>query len=169
MFFWGCDVQHSAGNLLVRRGMERVARESAKGEGTSRYRIAHCDGVVELHGFCAGWYPENSAGMGAIFIRERERVGAVRGGCPLTPGRYESERLVAESPDALLGICRPLLEWVAEYERWVRHECSAEYRDECWRRTRSLPARRRWLAPESGLAWLESFLQNPAAARRARA
>ena len=68
MYYWGQDVQHAEGNLLVRYGMTRVPKETPK--GTSRYRQYWGGGWIELHGFCAGWYgPER----GVVFDRARDR------------------------------------------------------------------------------------------------
>jgi hypothetical protein len=118
MFFWGCDAQ-SGGNLLVRLGGQRLAREHSCGEGSSRYRWRWEDGTVELHSFCAGWYPDDPTAAGAVFIRGRERFFDCAGGQPLEPGHYDEGRFLHANADEMLALLRPLLSWLADYERRV--------------------------------------------------
>ena len=56
MFFWGRDVM-AGGNLLTAHGFMKLPSLGLK--GTSCYRLDYHDGVIELHGACAGWYPHN--------------------------------------------------------------------------------------------------------------
>ena len=53
MFFWGRDVVHPDGNLLVRQGFSKSP--SAGLQGTSCYGLDWQGGRIELHGACAGW------------------------------------------------------------------------------------------------------------------
>ena len=90
MYFWGYDARRRDGNLLVKCGMQRIAQERAeKSEGTSRYRTEWEGGVVELHGFCAGWYPQRSDTRGVVFIRHRGQLDLCDGAEPVTPGAYQ--------------------------------------------------------------------------------
>ena len=166
MFFWGCDAAHPEGNLLVQFGLTRIARCHSGGEGSSRYRINWRGGTVELHSFCAGWYPQS--GEGAVYIRHRERLYACSSKEPLTPGAYESEYHAASPPDAMLGTCRPLLEWVSEYESWVSAHTAEGYRHKCWMRLLSHMGGRPWLPPEKAHEWLQSFLADPGSTPRAK-
>lgn len=168
MFFWGCDARHPAGNLLVRIGLERRPRADSGGEGSSRYRAAWRGGVIELHGFCAGWYPAAGSGPGVVFIRHRGRLGLVQPGEPLTPGRYESGRMTGAAPDDVMAACRPLLEWIVQAEHRATAEVGAAHRAACWRLRRSLPAEGRWLEPTEAVAWFEAFIRDPANTPRAR-
>ena len=122
MFFWGCDAQ-SGGNLLLRLGGQRLAREHACGEGSSRWRWQ--DGTVELHSFCAGWYPDDPSAAGAVFIRGRERFFDCAGGQPLAPGHYDEGRFLHANADEMLAMLRPLLAWLADYEQRIEAAMSA--------------------------------------------
>lgn len=166
MFFWGCDAGHRDGNLLVRFGLTRIARRESGGEGSSRYRMDWRDGTVELHSFCAGWYPR--FGDGVVFIRSRERLFSFSGAEPLTPGFYEEERQRASTADAMLHNCRPLVEWVAEYEFWVQTNTAKDYRHKCWMRLLSRKGGKPWLPPEEAAQWREYFVTDPGSTPRAR-
>lgn len=164
MIFWGQDVKHPGGNLLVRAGMTRIARERVGQEGSSRYRQEWQGGVIEIHGFCAGWYP--AEGEGVIFIRNRQRLLGVRGGMPTVPGAYEG--LKAPSPDALLAGVRPLVQWWIAYEERVAAVTPPAYREACWQRARRLAKARAWLPPAEVVPWLRRFLDDPQRVDRTR-
>lgn len=166
MFFWGCDARHREGNLLVRFGMTRLGREENTGEGSSRYRMDWRDGTVEVHSFCAGWYPRFDEGV--VFIRNRERLYSCSGDEPLTPGAYEEERHTALNADAMLNLSRPLVEWVSEYESWVHAQTTSGYRQKCWMKLLSRMGGKPWLPPEQAETWRRSFVQDPASTPRAR-
>lgn len=168
MFFWGCDARHPGGNLLGRHGLTRLPRAATGGEGSSRYRAPWEGGTVELHGFCAGWYPHDDAAPGVLFIRHRGRLVLTRGPEPLTPGRYEADRLASADPDAVTAAVAPLLRWLVAYERRIAEEPGPAYRHACWRLRRQLPSEPRWLAPDEALAWFERYLADPATTPRAR-
>ncbi len=166
MYFWGCDVRHPSGNLLAQVGMERIARPSAEGEGTSRYQMPWQNGVVELHGFCAGWY--SSEADGALYIRGRNALTRCRGGAPLTPGQYEPERLAPATREELLMLVRPLIDWVVAYEEWAEQAAGAAHRARCWAALHTLRRGQPWLAPAQAREWLHTFLHHPEATPRPR-
>ncbi len=166
MFFWGCDASHRGGNLLTRFGMRRLARRETSSEGSSRYRMVWRDGTVELHSFCAGWY--SRSGEGVVFIRNRERLYSCSGDEPLTPGACEPERHTGSNADAMLHTCRPLVEWVSEYEAWIQGQTSADYRQNCWMKLLSRMAGRSWLPPEQARRWMNLFLKDHVSAPRAK-
>jgi hypothetical protein len=168
MFFWGCDASHPEGNLLVRAGLQRLAREEPHGEGSSRYGMAWQSGLVELHSFCAGWYPGDPARTGTVFIRSRERLFPCTGGEPLVPGVYEDSRLGREGADDLLEALPPLFSWVCHYESRVRKLAGAGYRQKCWMRYWSKPGARPWLPPEDAVRWFRDFVRAPASIQRPR-
>lgn len=166
MFFWGCDASHLGGNFLIRYGMNRLGRAETHSEGSSRYRMGWRDGTVELHSFCAGWYP--SAGNGVVFIRNREYLSSFAGGEPLTPGVYDSARCTDSTIDDMLENCRPLLEWVSDYENWIHSQTGSEYRHKCWRMLQSRAGGRPWLTPSDAQNWMNRFLDDPGSTPRAR-
>jgi hypothetical protein len=168
MFYWGCDARQRDGNLLVRLGADRVAREQAFGEGSSRYRFPWQSGLIELHSFCVGWYPAAPTDSGVLFIRGRERIFGCAGARPLTPGHYEEEQFRPANAEELLEFCRPLLSWIAAYEERVRDCREESYRDQCFELYRKAGHGRPWLPPELSQVWMEEFLAGPQKTRRAK-
>lgn len=148
--------------------MERLAREDARGEGSSRYRTHWQGGLIELHSFCVGWYPDASENKGAIFIRGKERLLACQSEMPLTPGKYEEERFSFDSSDELLVTIRPLLSWILEYEKQITNLAGADYRHSCWKRYLSRMGARPWLSPLQAAEWYQTFLETPEQTRRSR-
>lgn len=167
MYFWGCDVRMK-GNLLIRCGMERVARASGHGEGSSRYRQAWSGGVVELHSYCAGWYPAEGPRRGVVFIRSRERVQCCTAGEALTPGVYERERMVSPGVDEMLEAVRPLVGWMLAHEEAVARRAGNDFREACWELFRTQTQARPWLRPREAREWLGQFLEAPERLARAR-
>ncbi len=161
MYFWGCDVRHAEGNLLLRYGMLRIERPAHQTEGSSRYRMPWREGVFELHGFCAGWYPQRAGERGVLFIRGKERLFECSAGVPLTPGHYEEERYSLADRDAMLALCRPMFEWVLAYEAWVEEVTVPGYRERCFNAFCALKNGTPWLPPQEALAWIGSFLDAP--------
>lgn len=168
MFFWGCDARHPAGNLLERAGLERIAREDIRGEGSSRYAMAWRSGVVELHSFCAGWYPGDPERTGTVFIRSQERLFTCKGTEPVVPGIYEDSRFARDGADDLLAALSPLISWVNHYEKQVRYLAGSGYRQACWMRYLAKPGARPWLPPEDAARWFRDFVREPEAVRRPR-
>jgi hypothetical protein len=165
MFFWGCDIRWRDGNLLMRYGMTRHAREEGSPmEGSSRYRMAWRDGTLELHSFHAGWYPH--FGEGVVFIRNRERIYPCSSEEPLTPGAFGEE--FVSTTDGMLQACRPLVEWVCEYELWVQSNTPSGYREKCWIQWLSRKGSRPWLPPAEAGRWRKKFLTDPFSTPRAR-
>lgn len=163
MILWGCDARYPGGNLLVRMGMERLAREEVSQEGSSRYRTPWKDGLVEVHSFCAGWYP--TIGTGVVFIRHWKRFAACEGGMPAEPGRYA---MAAAFPDEMLELVRPIAEWIVDYETRVQAAMGTAYREACFRQAVRSPGVRPWLPPQRAVEWMEGFLRDADSVGRAR-
>jgi len=167
MFFWGCDARHPQGNLLSHTGLQRIARsERRRREGSSRYQMPWQDGLIELHSYCVGFYP--SEDLGIIYIRSLQRFRLCLGPKPLTPGKYEKERLLSAGRDQLLHSAKPLIAWVVEYERRIARLKSPAYRRVCWQRGLTRAGARPWLSPESAVAWFQCFLDCSASTPRPR-
>lgn len=168
MIYWGHDVRNPSGNLLVLFGMQRIERTFAHGEGSSRYRMRWQGGVIELHGFCAGWYPDSAAEEGFLFVRNRRRLQSTSGGEPHKPGSYDDLRVGHLAPDELLARIVPFVSWLIAYEEWILDNVAAGYRDWCRREARNLGTARKWLSPEEGTRWLRELASDPQGAGRAR-
>ncbi len=164
MFFWGRDVLHATGNLLIRHGFEK--HESPGLKGTSCYRKAWAGGVIELHGACAGWYPlRPESGIGFLFVRTDRRCYAHQEVQPAIPGQYDYDRLVSGDLSLLEPAGRLFSEWLVHYESWVCQECGARHRQECHAMLSRLPAGQPWLSPELALEWLRLFAQGSSVPR----
>jgi hypothetical protein len=168
MLHWGRDARQRDGNLLVRLGADRVAREQAFGEGRRRHRFPWHSGLIELHSFCVGWYPAVPTAAGVLVIRGRGRLFGCAGARPLTPGHYEEEQFRPANAEDLLEFCRPLLSWIAAYEERVRGVRGESYREQCFELYGKAGHGRPWLPPEASRAWLEQFLAGPQKTRRAK-
>ena len=167
MYFWGCDAKVDR-NLLSRLGGERIAREVSCGEGSSRYRWRWHSGTVELHSFCAGWYPDDESAAGIVYIRGYRRFFDCKGGEPVEPGKYFEGRFLYANNVDLQALLRPLLTWLVEYERRVELEKGVAYRARCYRLDRRQKHSKPWLSPTQARAWLERFLASPETTPRAR-
>jgi hypothetical protein len=165
MGFWGCDARHPAGNQLAAAGFQRLAKDPALTEGSSRYSKTWQGGTIELHSFCAGWYPPS--GEGVVFIRHRQRLYSCAAGAPIEPGRH-STRVQGKSNDTLLHLARPFIEWMLDHERWIHHRHGPAYRTACWHHIAKLPGTRPWLEPQAATAWFARLLENPDTTPRAR-
>jgi hypothetical protein len=147
MVWWGHDVNHPQGNLLVLGGLERLASPGLK--GTSCYRADWEGGWVELHGAVASW-TSAPGGTGVMFSRERARVELWAGSRPPIPGKEVGVHADASTRG---WAALPLIRWVADYEDWVHDTIGPEWRLGCWRALRRLPKARRWLPPAEARDW----------------
>lgn len=167
MFFWGCDAAHPVGNLFVRRGFERV--ESTGLRGTHLYRLPWENGMVELHGSHAAFYPAaGDATPGFLFIRPAARCFLWLGDDPAVPGKWPRPHLRRAPAATLHHSAAPLLRWWLDHESFIRRFAGPDYRIACRRRFARLPKSRPWLPPASAENWIRHFLADPAATPRAR-
>jgi hypothetical protein len=165
MYFWGRDVIHPSGNLLVAHGFDR--RKSGGLDGTSCYRLPLEEGYIELHGACAGWYPGVADEPGFLYIRTRRRCYLYDGPEPPAPGFYSNELLRTTPGPDLVGRSRRFLAWWLDYERWIAVVTGPGYRGACHRTFAKLPNSPPWLPPAAGLDWLRRYHRDPAQAGRA--
>jgi hypothetical protein len=166
MYYWGRDVMHPSGNLLVRYGFEKIQRTTKK--GTSRYRLTWEGGLLELHGFCAGWYP--ATGPGICFDRKHDAWRIWEDASPPEP-----ELLVAghgkicaspENLPLLLQLTAHFSRWVIGYEAWAHEKWGPSQRRAQHRDFMKLRSRRKWLAPDLSRQWLTAYAKEPTSAPR---
>lgn len=165
MFFWGKDVVHPDGNLLREQGFQRLP--SAGLQGTSCYRMPWENGVVELHGACAGWFPDSPAEGGFLFIRPVGKCLLWLGAHPPVPGDWPSHQLSGDST-AVHAAAKPFLRWWLSSEEWVNERLGESYRRDCFRHFRKLPKSRLWLPPAASLSWLRGLHDDPQTLERSR-
>jgi hypothetical protein len=147
MVFWGHDVRHPAGNVLVRYGMVRSASSGL--QGTSCYSAPWEEGTVELHGAIASWTPPRGGG-GVTFCRDHRRIALWQGSAAPIPGR---EYGIAGSAEARWSAFQPLLRWLVGYEQWIEQSHGPAWRAGCWRALKRLPRGKPWLPPPLALKW----------------
>jgi hypothetical protein len=166
MFFWGRDVL-TGGNLLIKHGFIKLPSFGLK--GTSCYRLDYRDGVIELHGACAGWYPaEHNPQPGFLFVRTTGRCTAHHLHDPVIPGRYDPQALTHDTTATMSG-ARVFAAWLADYEDCIMASQGPDYRRQCRQMLSKLPKGRPWLPAEQATHWLRAFAQEGPRAQRARA
>lgn len=166
MFFWGRDVVHADGNLLCLHGFER--RKSGGLNGTSCYQKPLEHGYIELHGACAGWYPDVADEPGFLYIRNRRRCFCYADNVPPAPGLYARELLRTGPVRELFSLSRPFLEWWLDYEEWIASITEPDYREACYRAYRKLNGAKAWLPPCEARQWLLTYRDDPASLQRAK-
>lgn len=165
MFFWGRDVL-TCGNLLIKHGFIKLPSPGLK--GTSCYRLDYHDGVIELHGACAGWYPnDDNPQPGFLFVRTTGRCTAHYLHDPVIPGLYLPEVLIHDTKPTISG-ARVFAAWLADYEEWISSHQGSDYRQGCREMLGKLPKGRPWLPAEQVTKWLRIFAKQGTAAPRAR-
>lgn len=172
MYYWGRDVLHPDGNLLVRYGFTKIPRTTK--EGTSRYQLDWQGGLLELHGFCAGWYAQDGR-PGICFDRRHDAWRLWNSPVPPEPDavqrgacRTSSASLLTTDPAPVLELVSGFAGWLLHYETWARRQWGASARKEQHRDFVKLRSRRWWLPPEESLAWLQALANDPLNAPRPR-
>lgn len=165
MFFWGRDVVHPDGNLLVRQGFEKSP--SAGLQGTSCYGRNWQGGRIELHGACVGWYPKNH-GEGFIFIRPLGKCHVWLGHSAPVPGEWSTDLIAPPDPQKLHERAGPFLDWWVQSEQWIDDLLGGSYRTNCYRHFKRLPKSRAWLAPEQAVKWVTRLRDDPSATPRSK-
>jgi hypothetical protein len=167
MYYWGRDVPHPDGNLLMAYGFTRIAKTGAK--GTSRYRLPWNGGLVELHGFCAGWYPGGDE-PGIVFHRPLNAWMLWRERQPPDPASlaeiFGRNRGKPHDIPALVEKAGQFMEWIWKYESWALKRWGLHERRAHHATYLKLRPRRWWLSPELSLKWMRRFADNPLRAPR---
>lgn len=159
MFFWGRDVL-TAGNLLLDYGFQKLPSPGLK--GTSCYRQRWQCGCIELHGSCAGWYPDApQQTAGFLYVRTLGRCSAHRLSKPIIPGEYESVPVIQDTRTTIAA-AQHFAQWLHHYERWVLSEQGPMYRIACQEMLSRLPRGKPWMTPASAVAWLAQFAEHGA-------
>ena len=162
MFFWGQDVVRPTGNFLTEQGFTRTPSAGLK--GTSCYRFSWQNGVIELHGACAGWYGENG---GFSFIRPRRRCYLWDSPQhPPTPGAWKNTHLKPATKTQLYTAVLPFLDWLIAYEQAVLERFGISYRAENFRKYRKVPKAKQWIDPAAALQWFTCLRNSPELLRR---
>lgn len=133
MWFFGRDIQHPDGNLLLHFGFVRQ-RPPAGVSGTSRYAMATPSGTLMLWGWGAVW---REAEPHALLLRRHGPGPRLLSATRCLDAIWAHTALDGEparSPDAMArvgGLLTHFAVWVHEYEQWVRGHCGEAWRTEC--------------------------------------
>ena len=163
MFFWGRDVMHPAGNLLVAAGFAK--RPSPGLQGTSCYCLAWREGRIELHGSCAGWF---GAEAGFVFIRPMHRCVGWTSSEPPVPGDWNAGNIITLAPESMRERMIPFLDWWIAYEEDVSDRFGSGYRERCHREFHKAPRSKPWLRPDDARRWIRAFRQDATCLVRAK-
>jgi hypothetical protein len=163
MYYWGRDVLHAGGNLLVRNGFTK--RPSTGLQGTSCYALPWRGGHIELHGSHAGWFRDDG---GFLFIRPRKRCVLWTSPDLPVPGVWPEDHLVSKADSALHAASVPFIDWWLAYESAIAGMLGPGYRSQGYSQYRKLPKTRSWLPPREANAWITAFRENPSSVRRAK-
>ncbi len=149
-WLWGCDIRRPEGNLLLEYGFSRQ-RPPVGAAGSSAYmKTTDADMVIVLWGFGAFC---GSPANGGVYLKRYEftpqyipRIDTRR--LPWLPDQMRVTVIPRET-DVQQRMRRQfvaLLEWIAQYETWVRDSCGIEYRQQCvsesTKQTFSIPVER---------------------------
>lgn len=166
MYYWGRDVMHPSGNLLVRYGFEKITRTTK--EGTSRYRLGWEAGMLELHGFCAGWYAAD--GPGICFDRKHDAWHCWEDTAPPEPAAIQAGQLrsnnAAENLLLSTALSAKFSRWLIGYETWAMEQWGPGTRHSHYRDFIKLRHARWWLPPEPSLQWLADYAKDPTSVPR---
>ena len=156
MYYWGRDVLHPDGNLLIAHGFSKRPSEGL--QGTSCYSRPWQGGQLELHGSHAGWFGKHG---GFLFIRPLGRCVRWLDDLPPVPGNWQPERFETRAGAALREVSIPFLDWWLEYESAILMCHGKSYRDACYRQYKKLPKSRAWLPPSHAVRWISGLREDP--------
>ena len=166
MYYWGRDVMHPGGNLLVRYGFEKIPRTTK--DGTSRYRLGWETGLLELHGFCAGWYA--TEGPGICFDRKHDTWRRWDHPIPPEPAAMQAGHIRSisgpEDLTVVAGLSSKFSRWLIDYEIWAMEQWGSGARRGHYRDFVKLRHSRWWLPPGPSLKWLTDYATDPASVSR---
>ncbi len=133
MWFFGRDIQHPEGNLLLRFGFARE-RPPAGVSGTSRYTLATPVGSLTLWGWGAHWCDDQPLAL--LMRRHGPGPRLVSAAAPLdhvwAHTALTGTRAAVGAEWARVGaLLAAFAGWVHTYERWVRETCGESWRSDC--------------------------------------
>lgn len=164
LFFWGCDVVHSRGNLLCEFGLHRYKHKGIT--GSSCYRTTYKNDIIELHGLCVGRYSEQLPSF--FYTRKYRRCWVYEASTPPLPGQYEDELINKNEINKIEAASRSFLDWWLKYESWIEKNTAPDYRRKCYQSFRKLPKSKTWLLPQDALSWLRMYMDSPTTVPRAK-
>jgi hypothetical protein len=163
MYFWGQDVLHPAGNLLIAAGCQDFRREDCP-HAVRCYQLETAVATITLHSTGVSLQPKDGT-SGVVYLRPTHRLYHLAAGIPPLPYQKDKDSSLRRLlPKAFPPALSLLLALVRAYERWAAHHWEPGSRLAAWRDQRATATKGiRWLPPEDSLRWLDACL----AARKA--
>lgn len=158
MYFWGWDVLHPEGNLLIAAGCRSFHRADCP-HAVRCYRLETPAAVVTLHS--TGVSLRTAGGSpGVVYLRPTHRLYHVpEDTVPLPYGKGVLRSMRRLRPNEFSPALTALLAFVRAYERWAAHRWHPESRLAAWREQKSSASKGvRWLKPKDSLRWLDACL-----------
>ncbi len=158
MYFWGQDVLHPKGNLLVTAGCKRFQRPNSP-HAVHCYTLKTPVASITLHSTGVALQPLDGS-PGVTYLRPTHRLyhdPQHRLPLPYEKGNLTSlQRILPnEFPPALTT----LLTFVRAYEQWAAPQLPPGARLAAWREQKTTATRGvRWLKPKESLEWLDACL-----------
>lgn len=154
MYFLGKDVIHPGGNQLQHYGFKKSPSRGLK--GTSCYTCKFNEGVIELYGSCAGFYSSTSK---AVFLRKRCRFYHWRPNHRLVAGDWSQDDLQIQSPEVMLALITPFLQWWIAYEKWIESRWGRLYREQCFTEWSKIKGKTTWLSASLAGQWVQQLIE----------
>ncbi len=142
LWFFGKDIWHKDGNLLIRYGFERIGVPDGK-DGTNNYRLIINDlQEIVLFGFGVFWGDKR---LGGIILQRYNSSPKILNSSTLNLPIWRNELLpfcfqptnegdIKTAKLMFNDFCR----WILQYEKWVDGVCRNSWRKNClqdWEKT----------------------------------
>jgi hypothetical protein len=133
-WFWGLDVKHPEGNILIKRGFRRYRAPKGK-DASSCYELHIPDRKrLLLWGFGLALVEDNNCGI--YLNRYKFRPVQIVLQKPRTPIFHPEELQLTDCKGTLewkrcLELLSNAVSWIVAYEKWIEEEMSARYRQRC--------------------------------------
>jgi hypothetical protein len=132
MWFFGCDIRHPGGNLLLAKGFVRDRPPAEISSGTSRYAGHTPEGRLVLWGWGVLWM---APGAPAGLLRRHGSGPRLLCAPPDTSSLWEYKQADAlptrESAAESLRVVASFARWVVRWESAVRTSCGDAWRARC--------------------------------------
>ncbi len=135
LWFFGKDILHEGGNLLIRYGFEKFGVPDGKTGGNSYRLVLNDTQEIALFGFGIFFGNQN---LGGIFLKRYEFEPNLLSVSKLQLPIWQSDLLpIRKLPKSFEEIKQAnllidsLIIWVLDYEKWIDKTCGKNWRKSC--------------------------------------